>query len=134
LRSPSVFNFFRPGYVPPNTALATQALLAPEFQLHNETSTAGYINMVSYFIKSGYMDVKLNLSNIEALATDAKALVEWLNLHLTANQLSTATTDLIQQALEANPVTSASSTSAKYDRLYAAILLVAACPEYLIQK
>jgi uncharacterized protein (DUF1800 family) len=134
LRSPSVFNFFRPGYVPPNTALATQALLAPEFQLHNETSTAGYINMVTYFIKSGYADVKLNLSVIESLATDAKALVEWLNLHLTANQLSTATTDLIQQALEANPVTSTSSTSAKSDRLYAAILLVAACPEYLIQK
>lgn len=134
LRSPSVFNFFRPGYVPPNTALATQALLAPEFQLHNETSTAGYINMVNHFIKNGYMDVKLNISNIESLATDAKALVEWLNLHLTANQLSTATTDLIQQALEANPVTSTSSTNTKYDRLYAAILLVAACPEYLIQK
>lgn len=134
LRSPSVFNFFRPGYVPPNTALATHALLAPEFQLHNETSTAGYINMMTSFIQSGYADVKLNLSAIESLAADAKALVEWLNLHLTANQLSTATTDLIQQALEANPVISASSTSAKYDRLYAAILLVAACPEYLIQK
>lgn len=134
LRSPSVFNFFRPGYVPPNTALATQSLLAPEFQLHNETSTAGYINLVTFFIKSGYSDVKLNLSAIESLATDAKALVEWLNLHLSANQLSAATTDLIQQALEANPVTSASLTNAKYDRLYAAILLVAACPEYLIQK
>lgn len=134
LRSPSVFNFFRPGYVPPNTALATQSLLAPEFQLHNETSTAGYINLVTFFIKSGYSDVKLNLSVIESLAPDAKALVEWLNLHLSANQLSAATTDLIQQALEANPVTSASSTNTKYDRLYAAILLVAACPEYLIQK
>lgn len=134
LRSPSVFNYFRPGYVPPNTVLATQALLAPEFQLHNETSIAGYINFVTFFIKSGYSDVKVNLSAIEPLATDAKALVEWLNLHLSANQLSTATTDLIQQALEANPVTSLSFSNAKYDRLYAAILLVAACPEYLIQK
>ena len=134
LRSPSVFNFFRPGYVPPNTEIAAKNLLAPEFQLHNETSTAGYINLLSYFIKSGYKDVTLNLSNIEALATDAKALVEWLNLHLTANQLSKATTDLIQQALEANPVTSSSTTALKYERLYAAVLLVAACPEYLIQK
>lgn len=134
LRSPSVFNFFRPGYVPPNTTIAAQGLLAPEFQLHNETSTAGYINFVTSFIKSGYSDVKLNLSVIESLATDAKALVDWLNLHLTANQLSTATTNLIQQSLEVNPVTSASSTNAKYDRLYAAILLVAASPEYLIQK
>ncbi len=134
LRSPSVFNFFRPGYVPPNTEIAAKNLLAPEFQLHNETSTAGYINLLSYFIKSGYKDVTLNLSNIEALAADAKALVEWLNLHLTANQLSKATTDLIQQALEANPVTSSSTTALKYERLYAAVLLVAACPEYLIQK
>ncbi|HOY22163.1 MAG TPA: DUF1800 domain-containing protein [Cellvibrio sp.] len=134
LRSPSVFNFFRPGYIPPNTALATQTLLAPEFQLHNETSTAGYINFVTNFIRNGYFDVKINLTAIESLATDAKALVEWLNLHLSANQLSTATTDLIQQALEANPVTSASSTNAKYDRLYAAILLVATSPEYLIKK
>ncbi|MBK8188637.1 MAG: DUF1800 domain-containing protein [Cellvibrio sp.] len=134
LRSPSVFNFFRPGYVPPNTTIAAQGLLAPEFQLHNETSTAGYINFVTFFIKSGYSDVKLNLSAIESLATDAKALVDWLNLHLTANQLSSATKNLIQQSLEANPLTSASSTNAKYDRLYAAILLVAASPEYLIQK
>ena len=134
LRSPSVFNFFRPGYIPPNTALAAQALVAPEFQLHNETSTAGYINLVTFFITSGYSDVKLNFTAIESLATDAKALVAWLNLHLSANQLSVATTNLIQQALEANPVISTSSTSAKYDRLYAAILLVAACPEYLIQK
>ena len=78
--------------------------------------------------------MKLNLSVIESLATDAKALIDWLNLHLTANQLSSATKNLIQQSLEANPVTSASSTNAKYDRLYAAILLVAASPEYLIQK
>ncbi len=134
LRSPSVFNYFRPGYVPPNTAMAAQGLLAPEFQLHNETSTAGYINLVTYFIKSGYADVKINLSAIESLATDAKALVEWLNLHLTANQLSSSTTDLIQQALEATPVTATSSSDAKSDRLYAAILLVAASPEYLIQK
>jgi uncharacterized protein (DUF1800 family) len=134
LRSPSVFNFFRPGYVPPNTALAEQALLAPEFQLHNETSTAGYINFITYFILYGYSDVKLSVAAIQPLATDAKALVDWLNLHLTANQLSVATTDLIQQALEANPVTSTSSVSAKNDRIYAAILLVVACPEYLIQK
>ena len=46
LRSPSVFNFFRPGYVPPNTAIADAGKQAPEFQLHNESSTAGYINFM----------------------------------------------------------------------------------------
>jgi len=134
LRSPSVFNFFRPGYVPPNTALAEHALLAPEFQLHNETSTAGYINFITNFIRNGYSDVKLKTAAIEPLALDTKALVEWLNLHLTANQLSSATTDIIQNALESIKITSPRSVIAINNRLYAAILLVVACPEYLIQK
>jgi uncharacterized protein (DUF1800 family) len=77
LRSPSVFNFFRPGYVPPNTVLAQQALLAPEFQLHNETSTAGYINFISNFIKDGYSDVKPSIAVLEPLVLDVNALVEF---------------------------------------------------------
>jgi hypothetical protein len=60
-------------------------------------------------------------------------VVAWLNLHLTANQLSTETTDLIQSALDAI-ITSDRTIIAKKNRLYAAILLVVACPEYLIQK
>ena len=52
-RSPSVFNFFRPGYVPPNTAIATAGLVAPEFQLIGETSVAGYTNYMQSMIQSG---------------------------------------------------------------------------------
>ncbi|MCV5648263.1 DUF1800 family protein, partial [Escherichia coli] len=33
LRAPSVFNFYRPGYVPPGTALAAAGLVAPEMQI-----------------------------------------------------------------------------------------------------
>jgi hypothetical protein len=40
LRSPSVFNFFRPGYVPPNTRIGQQELVAPEFQIANESPPA----------------------------------------------------------------------------------------------
>src|SRR4029077_15379696 len=46
MRSPSVFNFFRPGYVPPGGALATAGLAAPELQIANETSVAGYLNFM----------------------------------------------------------------------------------------
>ncbi len=134
LRSPSVFNFFRPGYIPPNTALAEQALLAPEFQLHNETTTAGYINFIANFIRNGYADVKPSIVALHPLAIDAKALIDWLNLHLTANQLSSATIDLILNALESIKVSSPTSVIARNNRIYAAILLVVACPEYLIQK
>ena len=43
-RSPSVFNFFRPGYTPPNTAIATAGLVAPEMQITNEPSVIAYVN------------------------------------------------------------------------------------------
>ena len=50
-RSPSVFNFFRPGYVPPNTAIAAAGLVAPEFQLIGETSVAGYTNYMQSVVR-----------------------------------------------------------------------------------
>ena len=43
-RSPRVFNFFRPGYTPPNSAIATAGLVAPEFQITNEPSVIAYVN------------------------------------------------------------------------------------------
>jgi uncharacterized protein (DUF1800 family) len=52
LRSPSVFNFFRPGYVPAATVLTTGAV-APEFQLVNESSVGGYLNYMQGVIGSG---------------------------------------------------------------------------------
>mgnify|MGYP003353064710 CR=1 FL=1 len=52
LTSPSVFNFFRPGYVPPGTALSAGAV-APEFQLVSESSVAGYLNFMQTTIDTG---------------------------------------------------------------------------------
>ncbi len=46
MRAPSVFNFYRPGYVPPSTAIAVRGMVAPEFQITTETSVAGYINFM----------------------------------------------------------------------------------------
>ena len=57
LRAGSVFNFFRPGYVPPNTSLATAGLLAPEMQLTNESTVASWINFMLTTIRNGFVDV-----------------------------------------------------------------------------
>lgn len=137
LRSPSVFNFFRPGYVPPNTGIASAGLVAPEFQLHDEVSNAGYINYLADFISSsfGYRDdIKPDYSALLSIASDAKALVDWVNLHLTANQLSANTLSLIQTSIEKLAITATSTDKDKLNRIYGAILLTMACPEYLIQK
>jgi uncharacterized protein (DUF1800 family) len=134
LRSSSVFNFFRPGYVPPNTAIATAGKQAPEFQLLNETTTAGYLNFIQGASRNGYADVRPGYTYLLTIAHDVPAVVAWLNLRFSANQLSATTLATVQTVLTAFNVTAGSSSSAKLDLLATACFLVMASPEYLVQK
>jgi len=139
LRAPSVFNFFRPGYVPPNTPALTAGKVAPEFQIVNETSVGGYLNYLMNVISSGVGDsreVKASYTRelglaISPSAASPSALVERLNLLLCAGQLSSNTVTTITNTVG----TMASSTdSNKRNRVNAAVLMVMACAEYLVQK
>jgi uncharacterized protein (DUF1800 family) len=134
LRSPSVFNFFRPGYVPPHTAIAKAGKQAPEFQIANETSIAGYINFLSWVIRWGFKDMRPSYAELLPFAHDVPKVVAWLNLHLAANQLSPATCTLIEGALASKNVTADTPRDGKLDSLAAACLLVLSAPEYLVQK
>jgi len=134
LRSPSVFNFFRPGYVPPNTAIATAAKQAPEFQILNETTTAGYLNFMQNVTRNGYINVKPTYTALLPIAHDVPAVVAYLNLRLTANQLSTQTLTVLQAVLVAFNITAASADANKLNMLATACFLIMASPEYLVQK
>ena len=134
MRAPSVFNFFRPGYVPPNTGIAEAGKHAPEFQLLNETTAAGYINFMQRVTRNGVNDVKPQYSTLLPLAHDVPALVEWLDLRLTANQLSGTTRRIITAALRDFTVTEASPAGVKLDLLAAGCFLVLISPEYQVQK
>ncbi|WP_269531653.1 DUF1800 family protein [Chitinimonas sp. BJYL2] len=131
LRSPSVFNFFRPGYVPPNTSLGTTGLVAPEFQITNESTVVAYLNYMQTVIQNGVGEVKPDYSGWLTLANDAAALVARCNLLLAAGQLSSSTQNTITNAV--NAIT-ASSDAARLNRIQAALLLTMASPEYLIAK
>ena len=131
LRSPSVFNFFRPGYVPPNSAIGSAGLVAPEFQITNESSVVGYVNFMQTLVSRGVGDVKADYSAVLPLADNAQALLDELNLVLAAGQLSAATLALIKGGLD----TLASSTdAARLNRIYAALVLLLAAPEFIILK
>ncbi len=134
LRSPSVFNFFRPGYVPPNTALATNNKEAPEFQLLNETTTAGYINFLEWMVRWGYGDVQPAYTALLPIAHDVPAVITWLNLRLCANQLSGNSISTMQGALGPLGITATSADDAKLNLLASACLMILSCPEYLVQK
>lgn len=153
LQSPSVFNFFRPGFIPPGTALAATLSNAPEFQIVNETTVGGYLNFMQNVIRSGVycpeptvpqaaytnylQDVQANYVNELALVADPTALINRLNLLLAAGQISTTNQAIMVTALSSMPINSATpttQTNQKMDRVSAAILMVMACCEYLIQK
>jgi uncharacterized protein (DUF1800 family) len=136
LRSPSVFNFFRPGYVPPSTAIASNKMVAPEFQLVNETSVGGYLNFMQDALQYGFdnKDVVASYAAERALVLDPAALVQRLNLLLTGNQLSAATVALVTGALATPSLNAASNDAARLNRIWAAGLLVMGSPEYLVQK
>jgi len=129
-RSTSVFNFFRPGYTPPNTAIANASLVAPEFQITNELSVVSYVNyMQTLLLSTG--DVRGDYTAMIALSSDSGALVDEVNLLLAAGQLSAATVAAIRAAVDS---ISATTTAGQTNRVYTAILLTMASPEYLTQR
>jgi uncharacterized protein (DUF1800 family) len=137
LRSPSVFNFFRPGYVPPSTSLAQAGATAPEFQIVNETTVGAYLNFMQSTIERGLgtsNNVTANYSRELALVTDARALVDHLCLTLAAGQVSDASRTIMVNALNARAITANSSATDRNRRVWAAVLMVMGCPEYLVQK
>jgi uncharacterized protein (DUF1800 family) len=132
MRSPSVFNFFRPGYVPPNSAIAAGGLAAPEFQITTESSVAGYVNFMQSAVSGVSVgDVKTGYPTLLPLAADSRALLAELNLVLAANQLSATTLATLATALDS---IAAATDSGKLNRIWASLTLVLASPEYIVQK
>ncbi len=131
LRSGSVFNFFRPGYVPPNSAIGSAGLVAPEFQITNESTVVGYVNYMQAVISRGVGDVKGDYSALMPLADTSQALLDEINVVLAAGQLSATTVGAIKGALDSM---AAGTDAARLNRIYAALVMVMAAPEFIVQK
>jgi uncharacterized protein (DUF1800 family) len=130
-RAPSVFNFFRPGYVPPNSGVASASLVAPEFQITNESSVVGYVNYMQRTVSVGAGEVKADYTPLLPLADTAQALLDELNLVMAAGQIGAANLGLMVAAVGAMP---SGTDPARLNRIYAAVTLVLAAPEFLVQK
>lgn len=151
LRSPSVFNFYRPGYVAPGTLSAASGLVLPEMQLVNETTAAGYVNYMRDNIASGVgtysatfarRDLQPDYSAELALADQPAALVDRIEDRLMAGAMPSALKTEIQGAVDsiAIPVRNATGSNqpaidaAKRSRVNTAILLAVVSPEFLVQR
>ena len=129
--APSVFNWFRPGYSPPGTAIATNGQVAPEFQITNEPSLIAYINFLQSVIVNGAGDAMADYSSLTAIGADSQALLNELNLVLAAGQIGTTSIAQMKSALD---TISATTTAGLNNRIYAALVLVMASPEYLVLR
>lgn len=143
LSSPSVFNFYRPGYVPPNTRLGAQNLTAPEFQIVDEVTVAGYANTMQTAIGTGIgsgSDVRSAYVNEVAIAADANTLVDRMDRMLLYGQMSpTLRARLIESvnsiAIPAPTANNAATiATAKLNRAKLAIYMTMVSPEYLVQR
>jgi uncharacterized protein (DUF1800 family) len=153
MRSPSVFNFYRPGYVPPGTELAVQGLSAPEMQITHETSVAGYVNYMRSAVQNGVgrrgvdytatrNDVQVAWTSELALFDKPADLVQRMNDLLLGGRMSSTLKSDIVQAVESItvPVLNSSGSNqaaietAKRNRVQAAAFLTLASPEFIVQK
>jgi uncharacterized protein (DUF1800 family) len=131
MRSPSVFNFFRPEYVPPNSSIALANKFSPEMQITQEMSVTGYLNFMRDAIQNGTgisNDIKADYTAELALARTPDLLVDRVNLLLMQNQMSSTLRAQILAAINSNP------NNSDINRVYLAIFLTMASPEYLVQK
>ncbi len=132
LRSPSVFNFFRPGYVPPNTVMAKENMTAPEFQITDENTVAAYINVMEWAVGNMLQNLKSNYTAELRLVNDVPALVARLNLLLTAGRLTLESARLITKAAQSVPLDHPDGGPTW--RIATAVLMVMVSPDYIVQK
>ena len=156
LRAPSVFNFYRPGYVAPGTQSAAQGLVAPEMQLVNESTAAGWINFMRENLNRGIgldngtvggvvlnrRDLQRNWAAELALATQPAVLAATVAnrlLYGTAspallNEISSSIDRITIPTLNAGGTNQAAIDTAKFNRVKSAVLLVLASGDFLATK
>ncbi len=143
MKAPTVFNFFRPGYVPPNSAIASRdGLVAPEFQIAHEVSVATYANAMQTWVPNGLgsvpsgsgltgNDVRPQYTAARALAANADQLADHLNLMLTANTMDSAQRNAVRDAISSIPMT---ANNAAANRVNLGMFMTLMSPAFLVQK
>ncbi|MFT3663547.1 DUF1800 domain-containing protein [Piscinibacter sp.] len=162
MRSPSVFNFYRPGYVAPGTQAAAAGLVAPEMALAQETSAAGYVNYLRDGISQGFgasgpvtvngaqvtrRDLQPDFTAELALADKPDELVQKVASklmpgeganggmpELLKKEIVDAVGAIAVPQLNSSGSNQAQITNAKRNRVNAAVFLTMVSPEFQVQK
>jgi uncharacterized protein (DUF1800 family) len=139
LRSPSVFNWFAPGYVPPGTSIAQAGLVAPEMEMTDVSTVVGYLNYMQSAIGANATagpDIFSNYSTEIGLATTPDQLVDRVNLLLMAGEMDSTLRSQIISAVNSIAIPAGDQNAinaALVARVETAIYLAMAAPSYSAQ-
>ena len=157
MRAPSVFNFYRPGYSPAGTPIAREKLVAPEMQILNESSVAGYADYLDrfvggtsiYIVGLGEMiphpegelrgkarEIRFNLQPLIAKAKDVDQLLDEIDVLLLNGQMQSETRKIIRAAVsEVVPKRNNDDMRRVYrERVSLALYLALLSTDYLVLK
>ncbi|WP_395339611.1 DUF1800 domain-containing protein [Ningiella sp. W23] len=157
-RSPSVFNFYRPGYTAPGTLSAQEGLVAPELQIVNASSIPGYINLLSFgtfqsqrnnfevmqpvftlfgasFDASRAQQTFIaNYDKALPLTDNSESLIDYLNELLVYGTLSQSTREQLIATLDEYPRSALQDDAGRSALVGYAVLMLMSMPDYLIQR
>ena len=116
-------------------------MFAPEAQIINESSSAGYLNYMRGVITSGIgarnnnvLDIQANYNAELSLASNPDALIDRVALLLTAGNLSATTRATIRAAIASVTIGLTAAATDQRNRVNLAIYLLMASPEYIFQN
>ncbi|MEM6819087.1 MAG: DUF1800 family protein [Pseudomonadota bacterium] len=155
-RAPSVFNFYRPGYIAPGSESGQRGLTAPELQIVNASSTPGYANFIGYFVRAGTrtadveelreifdgagVNLDPNLARQSfvpdysaelSLAASSTALVDLVADKLTYDTLRPESREQIASTLD---LMRSEADFTSEELVHNAVLLVMLSPDFLVQR
>jgi len=145
-KSPSVFNFYRPGHVAPGTETGDAGLTMPELQLVNAATMAGYANFMTYFSlelladnaesPEGQNSFLPDYSDEIAIADDPVALIDRLDLLLSHGSMSQESKDTIIAIIEDLPLENPNDPNYNGPefRTQLAVILMMTAPDYIVAR
>jgi uncharacterized protein (DUF1800 family) len=151
-RSPTVFNFFDPDYTialnlvnPKLNVNYTANVITPEMQIANENTTINTINLLKkgivdntgfVNISGGSTDVRINLATEQALtlASTGDNLIAYLNKIMMAGQLPSDMTGTLKTYYSSIAAPANSTDTNAQKRARGLVYLIAASPQFAIQK
>lgn len=142
LRSPTVFNFFLPGYQLPGE-ITTLGLYSPEFQITTDTYITRLTNELGgkvywYWLGNtglGTWDpVQVDLARDMQIANQPARLLERYDLLFMANGMSPGMYNLLLSHLNEISIAGGNDTNGRRERVQDALWLILTSPEYVVEK